>query len=388
MSLQKILDKFNRYLWFFGFCILAVTIFMVIGWTVESQLNRKIDEEVLEAKNNIEKHLLTMFEDTREIMLSVGKEISKTPPSNLYPIWLLLREVFNHAKSVKRSYTLPEMAWVNPHMFQIVNTRMGILDPPIDLSVRDYSKHVSRQPWHLHFASPGPILPPDEKNNSPLILPFGMGITDKEGSFIGTVVGAFYMQDIFNKINALLQNKLVHFALFLEGDEGIFAQTQGKDFKKEELSSFPFSYIIKLSGTPLTLVTYSDYPTFKREYYRTALPLLFKWFGTVICIATLIYAFCYGIKKQNQHLVIAKIRLGLAIEVAALANAERDRMMKRFREKVEEPFGSLVIYIEILSKYLKDEIDLEISDEKQIQFLEKVKMAVFDLEIITRQALK
>lgn len=376
---------FKQHLWLAFFFLIAMP--LVLGWIVKDHLKKQADLRVVEEGKRIEEEILTMVRETHEMMISIGKEISKDS-ANLYPIWFRLGEVFNHAESIKKSYTWPELAWIDTHMYQVVSTRLGVLDPPVDLSIRDYTKIASQRPWELRFAAPGPMLPIDEKGS--ILLPFGMGITDENGNFIGIVAGGFHREDIFKKINKTIRDKAIDFALIDHHDDA-FVQTVGKNYKKsnqyasDDISPFISIQVVDLPGNPLTLVTYMDLAAFHQEYDRLFLPLLIKWIGGFLCIAILLYVFCYRVMKQNRQLEAVKKGLELATQLAASAGAEKEKFMRQIQSKLKDPFVIIVTYAEILLKYLKQEIDLELSQEKQIQFLNKIKKAIVNLEEIAKK---
>lgn len=373
----------RQYKWLVAFLILVITVPLVVGVMMSHHLRKRATSKAMNANKRIEYELITLFHAAHEMMIAIGQEISKDSGENLYQIWSRLSEIFGQTKSIKKSYVWPEMAWVDTSMHQLVSTRVGVSGHPIDLSIRDYTKVVFQAPWQLHFATPGTILPIDGKRSH--ILPFGMGISNKDGKFIGIVTGCFYKQDIFNKINNLIQNKEVSFVVLYNKNK-IFIQTLGKSLKEDNFLSDDFSslfvccYINHILDIPFTVVTYLDNGDYYHDYYRLFLPFLFKWICGVFFVAILVFVFCYQVKNQNQKLEKIKNDLKKAIEIAACARVKRENTTIEMQKKLKDPFIIIVTYTEVIIKQLKHEIDLDLSFQKKIQFLEKIKLALFDIK--------
>lgn len=363
------------------FLFLAVVFLLcfILKVHIRENLKKEVQTRILHTSKKIEKELLDIFWEVEQTMISIGQESLKTSPENRFPVWQRFREIFNHSASLQKKFIWPEFAWLDTDFKQLVNTRLGILNPPVDISQREYTKVVFQTPWKLHFARPGPILPLDESHS--WILPFGMGIVDKNGNRVGTVAGAFYRTDIIKKIDSLVSDKSINFAL-LDTHGDIFVQITPKDLSKqiplsqlEKLKNSPFFRETTLTAVPFTLVTYMDDESFLKEFYLQFIPSLLKLFGGALFSTLFLYFFFARVLKQTQELKRTQANLEQAALVARSAATEKEKVIRNTQEKLQKSFQTMVIYTEILLKDLKQEISLELSSEKQIEFLEKIKEA-------------
>lgn len=118
---------------------------------------------------------------------------------------------------------------------------------------------------------------------------------------------------------------------------------------------------------------------------QTLTPSLIKTLGEGTCLIILVCFFLQGVIKKNHELAKTKKNLQQAFDVAQHSDKAKEIFLKSVRKDLKVPFITIVTYTEILLKQLRGEINLELSREKQIDFLNRIAQACQDLETLTTQ---
>ncbi len=89
--------------------------------------------------------------------------------------------------------------WVTPDKRLRASSCIGVLTQPFDMRDRDYLLRTQAQPWTLQLSAPryGGI-------SKHWIIPAGMGITDKNGKFLGSVTTGFGISELNYRLKHLL----------------------------------------------------------------------------------------------------------------------------------------------------------------------------------------
>ncbi len=89
--------------------------------------------------------------------------------------------------------------WVTPDKQLRASSCIGVLQQPFDMRDRDYLVRTQEQPWKLQLSGPryGGI-------SKHWIIPAGMGITDKNGKFLGSVTTGFGISELSYRLKHLL----------------------------------------------------------------------------------------------------------------------------------------------------------------------------------------
>lgn len=380
-------------------CFFMALIYIAADWMLHKRINYQAQERILQESNRIEKELVDLFQKTHELMTYIGKGIVNSQPEDLLLIWKQVKGTFARANKDKDSFMWPDLGWVDAQMQQILNTRSGVLSIPLDMSIRDYVRTAPMFPWTLQFAKPGPSIP--EHLYGSLVIPFGMGIFDDRKTFLGIVSAAFNIPDLVKQIDQVIKDHTINFVI-LDRQGNIILQTLGHKLEEKEnelnnlrkllkkktaSQSIAFSFVKQIKGTPFTLVTYLNHLTIQNEHYQKLVPILLKIVGGGLCCLVLVYFFLKSVMKQNRELIKTKKHLEEAVALAKASDFAKEEFLKRMQQELLQPFVNIVTYTDILLKSLKGEINLELSSDKEIQFLERIKEAAVDLQTLTTNVL-
>lgn len=392
------------YLSFASIIFLSITLLCIaIGWILQSNLSKQAQDGVSQEAHRIKKEIVYLFEQIRHFMSYFGKEMVKSDPVDLFLEWQKVIKTFENQTGGKKSFLWPDFGWINAEHQQILNTRSGVLATPIDSSIREYTYLGPKFPWTLHFSSPGPAIPVD--TNGIWVLPMGMGITDDNGVYLGSVGAAFHIPDLIKNIERVIKDRNIEFAV-LDRKGNIILQTLGRKLNEKQdhltdlqmiamkntenrdiFPSLPFYHTEEIESSPFILVTYLNRPTIDNAHYQTLIPHYLKLFGGGISCLILIYFFLQSLIKKNRELQEVKLGLENAIALAEASDLAKEEFLNKIKMELTKPFVSVVTYTDILLKHLKKEINLDISPSKQMQFLNSIREAAMELKSLSTNVL-
>jgi two-component system sensor histidine kinase ChiS len=107
------------------------------------------------------------------------------------------------------SFTI--FSWISPQKKIIISGLCGILREPKDVSFRNYAKMADKEPWKLHLDHPGYAVPTER-----FILPAGMGITSKDGSFLGIISMGFNLSNLNKEIKAAIKDDRIKYVIIFD----------------------------------------------------------------------------------------------------------------------------------------------------------------------------
>lgn len=403
------------------------------------------------ASHGITKLFQERLQETTNIMIHLGKKIVADGSNDLQKINNhITSSDINNIKASPHLFTWVFFDWIDKTNHMRVNSSAGIFTNPPDMSHRSYTKACRIRPWTLQVSEPAFGIP-----SGLWLIPFGLGVVDQAGEYIGIVSGGLQIECLRELFHTEVGSDEIEFLLI---DEQMNIVVQSTDFntkaelfhqKKEidptffeKINSGPiyfndiefFSYK-KIKNFPYVILTGCNQKTILREFMDQAVPLFLALFfiGT-FCLITL-YLFWKKIAQsilsfsgialkisrgelevdipQQRSLEMDNFAKNLCRIISYIKECEQGRkhlersyydLTKRHEEITytldiyknytqekerflshlnDDIFSTLFIvlnYSKALLKNLKGELDFEISEENQIEFLNKIVTTIFDLQ--------
>ena len=102
-------------------------------------------------------------------------------------------------------------SWVKPNNKVIVHLGSNGLQEEHDVSMRSYLNKTPLHPGQIQFSSPAIGIPSNQ-----WIIPAGVGVTDKQGHFLGTIAVGISLERLTNRLERVFSRKDLVFMLFDE----------------------------------------------------------------------------------------------------------------------------------------------------------------------------
>lgn len=164
----------------------------------ERDVLKQMESEAL----RLDRGLIVEIENASYILESVGRQIQATSDDNKNVAQLF--SSFAKTEEPKRAI----FSWVNKDQLISVSNNLGVLDRPIDVSDRDYVKKSIADPWKVHIGRPI-----EGRLSHTWILPLSLGLTDKNGTYLGSVIVALDTESLGNDISRSMKDTGIHFAI-------------------------------------------------------------------------------------------------------------------------------------------------------------------------------
>lgn len=371
---------------FWGFVFIGIATLLLFtlgaGWLQYRKIYQQTRDEVQEEAFRLDKGLRELFQSNEELLAHIGKEILESDSEDFLRIWHLLKEIFGGVENTKRPFIWPDIGWVTADNHETVNTYFGVLAHPADLSKREYTQIGAALPWKLLFAKTGPGIPEDLYHKA-AVIPFGMAVTDNQGKLTGYAVAAYRTSVIQKILDDMVQNQTISFLLF-DNEEMILNSLNVKD---EEQADIPVSFTKNVKGTPFTVLTYISKDAMEELLFEQIAPRSLKIMVEGTCLILLSYFFLFNVLHKNDELKATQKKLEEASRLAQSSDKAKSEFLKKVREELKLPFVTIVTYAEILRKHLTQEMNLDISPPKQLEFLDRIKQACHELETLSTRVL-
>lgn len=191
------------------FTLLAFFIVFILLLTsvwVTFQAFKNYEQDTLERMQSealrIDRGLIVQLENSAYLLESLGRQIQATGtnPEGIAQLF------FSFAKSENPKRAI--FSWVNKDQMITVSNNLGVLDKPIDVSDRDYVKKSIAEPWKVHIGRPI-----DGRLSHAWILPLSLGITDQNGTFLGSVIVALDTDALTENLSHDSKDSVMHFAI-------------------------------------------------------------------------------------------------------------------------------------------------------------------------------
>jgi signal transduction histidine kinase len=188
-------------------CVIIVAGFLFIKFSIDQE-KEKFQEILVASSEQINK-VISSDLDYIKYQLSYSAGQIREINANEKKIDKLLSAFgTNNNNQVDVAVTWNAFSWINRKKLLSVDGAAGVLAHPVDMSGRDYLPETITNPGRLIFGKP--VL---GSLSQRLIVPAGMGVTAKEGSYLGTVVFGFDIEKILAKIEKTIDGESVSFVL-------------------------------------------------------------------------------------------------------------------------------------------------------------------------------
>ncbi len=185
---------------FIVFILLLVSVWVAVGTydNYEKDIIKQMESEAL----RIDRGLIVEIENASYILESVGRQIQSTndESDNIAQLF------FSFAKTDGPKRAI--FSWANRNQMITVSNNLGVLDKPIDVSDRDYIKKAIAEPWKVHIGRPI-----QGRLSHTWILPLSLGLTDKNGTYLGSVIVALDAESLGNDVSSNMKDMGIRFAI-------------------------------------------------------------------------------------------------------------------------------------------------------------------------------
>ncbi len=185
---------------FIVFILVMVSIW--VAFETSSNYAKDVTKQMESEALRLDRGLIVEIENASYILESVGRQIQATSndPNNIAQLF------FSFAKSGEPKRSI--FSWANKDQLITVSNNLGVLDKPIDVSDRDYVKKSIAEPWKVHIGRPI-----EGRLSRTWILPLSLGLTDKNGTYLGSVIVALDTEALGNDISRTIKDSGIHFAI-------------------------------------------------------------------------------------------------------------------------------------------------------------------------------
>ena len=192
------------------FTLLSVFIIFILilvsGWVAKESIDNyhhEVQKEMESEAIRLDRALIVEIENASYILESLGRQIQATGPEKQAQIAQLY---FSFAKTASDKHSI--FSWATREQMLTVSSNLGVLKDPIDVSDRDYIKKSIAEPWKIHIGRPI-----DGRLSQKWVLPISLGITDNNGTYVGTVVVALDTQILTDDVRRTLKDSHIDFAI-------------------------------------------------------------------------------------------------------------------------------------------------------------------------------
>jgi signal transduction histidine kinase len=218
--------------------LLEVIIFLIISLWYFNRINQiqeeSSKEKLLDIANGIEQYFLTTIAVTESILLQEAKKIQSLELVTSNKIYNIISE-FETTNMVKDLVGWSALSWLDfPSNKITVDSSLGVLKDPIgiDLEKRRHIRKAFSQYNTLFIGEPiiGSISGESR-------LPFGLGITDTKGRYLGTLIGGYALDKLrHNIITTYKYDQIINYSIFNK-DGVVLVESENNSILKEEILS-------------------------------------------------------------------------------------------------------------------------------------------------------
>jgi signal transduction histidine kinase len=182
--------------------LILVVVSIWVAFETFKNYERGIIKQLESEALRLDRGLIVEIENAAYILESVGRQIQATTNDSDNIAQLFFS--FAKAEGPKRAI----FSWVNKEQLITVSNNLGVLEKPIDVSDRDYVKKSIAEPWKVHIGRPI-----EGRLSHTWILPLSLGLTDKNGTYLGSVIVALDAESLGNDISRSMKDSGIRFAI-------------------------------------------------------------------------------------------------------------------------------------------------------------------------------
>lgn len=207
--------------------IVLLVVFLSAWLTWETyDLHAKTTLQKLETESSrVDRTFIVALDNASYILESIARQIGKTGAEDQSRIARLLHSFDTNQKV----YSL--FAWINPEDQLVISSNYGVRDEPLDVADRDYVQAARRLPWKVHTG-----VPVQGRETGRWILPVGLGVTNDEGRYLGTVMISVDIHGLADEIADVIHRDGVSFAILGQNKVILTEVSQKKEYVKQSFS--------------------------------------------------------------------------------------------------------------------------------------------------------
>lgn len=175
--------------------------------------------------SRVDRTFIVALDNASYILESIARQISKTGGDDLSRIARLL----NSFDTNQKVYSL--FAWITPHDELVVSSNQGVRDEPVSVADRDYVKAAHAMPWRVHTG-----IPIQGRASGRWVLPVGLGVTNDEGKYLGTVMISVDIHGLTAEIADVIRQKGVSFAILGQNKVILTEMSEKQEYLKQNFS--------------------------------------------------------------------------------------------------------------------------------------------------------
>lgn len=167
-------------------------------------------------KNTLHSHAKTFdryFSDVSVYSRNIMGFIAKRIKENNYDLKQTHKIIGSYNYLDNTDYPWSAFSWADKNGIIQVNSLEGVVKNGKDLSGRDYIKNAKVSPNNVILGKPVIGL-----TSNLLVIPIGWGVVDKNLSYKGVLVSGIVIDAISKKINNLIQDPYINFAIISNSD--------------------------------------------------------------------------------------------------------------------------------------------------------------------------
>jgi len=196
---------------------LIITALMLAWFTIQltKSVKNKIQFDLEIEMARMERSFTDKIDHTYSIIKNINYQISENPQSKKHINEILKR--YRDSNDVNNlSWTI--FSWSDDKYQFTVDAKYGIISNPANFSVesRDYIPLTKKEPDKFHIGNPIVGL-----TSKKWMIPGGVGLSDKNGKYLGTISIGFEIERIAKSLNQIIQNPDVKFNLFGKNEMSI-----------------------------------------------------------------------------------------------------------------------------------------------------------------------
>lgn len=358
---------------FLLFCIYTILIYNSYQ-NYQKTTKNKLEQTALK----LDLSLKDIFDETTFFINHLGRKIVKHNPQNLKFIYRLLKKASGNEGSKKKFLSWTLFDWLSPDNLRVVNERLGVdSESPPNMSHREHTWKSRKSPWTLQMSSPGIGNP-----SGLWVVPAGMGITNPAGKFLGIIVVGFNIASLNLYLEEHFKGENVSFVILDESYKPVFHSSdnlfdESRDFHYKEIDgitswrsesgflqhplyhkSLKYSYYYKIKGYPYIILTGFSTAIAQEGLYNTIFPRIVEFLFMIL--------FCF---------IILYIHHQKIVKAAKTSDQARKDFKQKIIEQLQWHIDLIYQYSETFLKFLKEELDIPISKEKQIEFILEIQNA-------------
>lgn len=203
--------------------VMSVVLLLSTYFAFQNQ-SEEISQNLKLQAERLKKAFADQIDFTEYEMLYMARQI-KTHGFDLNYTGELLKTFRTRANDI-----LPWSAflWADKSHHVLATNNFGIIDPLKDLSERDYIPKTKAHPYQIFLGKPvyGIV-------SRQWVIPAGVGVTDSKSKFLGSVVTGINIPKLAQKLDVMLTNEQISFAIFDEDQKIVLKSQSFSQFTKE-----------------------------------------------------------------------------------------------------------------------------------------------------------